>query len=124
MSQCRDTLHSLPQLVGTEQEGEANGRPSSAILRHVRRTGTCAGPQRGLTLTQLLRTGNGHAALSGPDVTAAEVLHLFAVLRRHLTEDTAWYLVDLLREMNRDRLPDGTAWPDRFSRQSAWGVKQ
>jgi hypothetical protein len=73
------------------------------------------------TLTQLLRTGNGHAPLSGPDVTAADVLHLYAALRRDLTDDNAWYLVEVLREMNRDRLPDGTGWPDNFSRHSAWG---
>jgi hypothetical protein len=82
------------------------------------------GPEAAWTLTQLLRTGNGHSPLSGPNVTAADVLHLYSALRLDLTEGSAWYLVDVLREMNSDRLPDGTEWPDNFSRRDASGVKQ
>lgn len=52
------------------------------------------GRQAAWTLTQLLRTGNGHAPISGPDVTAADVFHLYAALRRDLPEDACWYLVD------------------------------
>ncbi len=76
------------------------------------------------TLVQLLRTGNGHEPLSGPPITGADVLHLYASLRRHFCLDAATYLIDSLRSGNGDLLPDGSAWPEGFRPRHESGMEQ
>jgi hypothetical protein len=76
------------------------------------------------TLVQLLRTGNGHTPLSGPPITGADVLHLYAALRKHLSADAAAYVIDSLRSGNGDVLPDGSAWPEGFRPRHESEVEQ